>query len=413
MSPQNHLIDELIHQIQIELKSIGLCDKSIAVDKASIYNQISKYFKKRKCLEYSESILADFLHIIEKRECAGEISHSYSTDLKLGVYRIIEYHDTGSITWRPHRPAKYNVTNVQFLRCMDTFKMTLKQNHHTNSIMSDIRKFNFWLEGIGISDYRAINALMLQDYLSVQNKSIKQNSMRNLIHHLRKYFLFLFDEGIVNEAFEKFLSNHIPREKKIFPVANPDDVTKVLKAADTETAIGKRDYAMFMLAVVLGLRSIDIVTLKLTDIDWINGKINISQSKTGNPLSLPLISSVGESIKNYILHGRPQSNYSEIFLRAKAPFCPLTTVGIRYNHYLKGISSISRSSFDGKSFHSLRRAVGTKMVIEGVPVMTMAQVLGHSDLNSTRPYIALDIIHLKECPLSLAGIEPTGGVYGN
>lgn len=61
--------------------------------------------------------------------------------------------------------------------------------------------------------------------------------------------------------------------------------------------------------------------------------------------------------------------------------------------------------FDGKGFHSLRRAVGRNMVTSGVPVNTVNQVLGHTAMNSAKKYISLDSKNLKECALDFTGIE--------
>ena len=47
--------------------------------------------------------------------------------------------------------------------------------------------------------------------------------------------------------------------------------------------------------------------------------------------------------------------------------------------------------------HGLRRAVGTNMVVAGIPVTTVAQVLGHSRISATKQYISLDSAHLKQC----------------
>lgn len=65
---------------------------------------------------------------------------------------------------------------------------------------------------------------------------------------------------------------------------------------------------------VFGLRACDIVALKLTDIDWLRGEIRIVQSKTTNPVILPLTQDVGEALKDYILNARPSAADKEIFL---------------------------------------------------------------------------------------------------
>jgi integrase len=236
------------------------------------------------------------------------------------------------------------------------------------------------------------------------------NSIRNVKWHLKLFFGFLKSKKLVTDNFESFLSLPSAKEKPMLPAADPEEVTDVLNAIDRTTSKGKRDYAMFQLGIVLGLRSIDIVRLRFGDLDWERGEIRIIQSKTKNPVVLPLTKSVGESIKEYIFNGRPTSNRDEIFLRSRAPFAPLTTAGVPYTNYRTLISG-SRPAHDGKSFHSLRRAVGKNMTVSGVPATTLAQVLGQIDINSTRQYVPLDSRHLKECALDFSGIEIKGGVF--
>ena len=55
--------------------------------------------------------------------------------------------------------------------------------------------------------------------------------------------------------------------------------------------------------------------------------------------------------------------------------------------------------------HGLRRMLGTQMIIEGIPVTTVAQVLGHQNTDASRPYISLDIEGLRECALSFDSLE--------
>ena len=62
---------------------------------------------------------------------------------------------------------------------------------------------------------------------------------------------------------------------------------------------------------------------------------------------------------------------------------------------------MERTGWDGRSFHALRRTAGTRMVVSGVPVSTVAQILGHTDMESTKRYISLDTERLRECCLDL------------
>ena len=179
-----------------------------------------------------------------------------------------------------------------------------------------------------------------------------------------------------------------------------NEILLVLQSIDISTNKGKRDYAIILLGATTGLRAVDIVNLKLNDIDWINGEVKINQSKTNVSLSLPLTKKVGVAIQDYILNSRPNSLNRYIFLRMKSPFEKLGS-GVPYeslNIYRKklGLEKIP--------FHSLRRTVGTNLVVSGVPVSTVAQILGHSDIQSTKQYISLDTSNLKQCALSLEDI---------
>lgn len=62
-----------------------------------------------------------------------------------------------------------------------------------------------------------------------------------------------------------------------------------------------------------------------------------------------------------------------------------------------------------KRFHNLRRVLGTSMVANGISVYDVARVFGDKNVNSTKPYLAADMEHLKMCALSFEGIAPAGG----
>ena len=197
------------------------------------------------------------------------------------------------------------------------------------------------------------------------------------------------------------------REKRVHPALPKADIAKLLDAIDRNSVKGKRDYAIMMLGTVLGLRACDIVALKLADIDWLHGEIKIIQSKTANPVVLPLTQDVGDALMDYILNVRPDTTAQEVFLRIRAPHLPLTNavaIGEIYED-----CCIAASLPVNKKFHDLRRSLGTAMVSNGVSVYDVAQVFGDRSIESTKPYLSADLEHLKMCALSFEGIAPLGG----
>jgi len=225
---------------------------------------------------------------------------------------------------------------------------------------------------------------------------------------MKKLCRYLYESGRIADSYEVLLSFRVSRESRLLPAVPDEEIAAVLNTIDRRMPKGKRDYAIIPLGAVIGLRAIDIVRLKLSDIDWQNGEIKIVQSKTGESLALPLTKDVGEAIQDYILNGRQETVSKEIFLRHHAPFQAFAdgvAVEYMYDDHRKK-AGLSRDAFDGKGFHSRQRSVGRNMATSGTPITTVAQVLGDSNINSTNKYISLDSRHLKECTLDLTGIEP-------
>lgn len=101
-----------------------------------------------------------------------------------------------------------------------------------------------------------------------------------------------------------------------------EEILKIVAAIDSEEPIGIRNKAIILLAFETGLRSCDIIKLKLSDIDWKTASLHIRQSKTGTDVILPLNGHVMNAVADYILKIRPECCFSEIFLTSKAPIQP-------------------------------------------------------------------------------------------
>ena len=70
----------------------------------------------------------------------------------------------------------------------------------------------------------------------------------------------------------------------IIPAYSEEDISGIAQAADTDSTIGKRNLAIILVAYCTGLRGIDIIGIKLSDIDWHNHKVSVVQSKTHTPI---------------------------------------------------------------------------------------------------------------------------------
>jgi integrase len=141
-----------------------------------------------------------------------------------------------------------------------------------------------------------IQALDLSEFLSSRGH-LQQNTVSRIVSDVRSFLRFLTMRGILQKDLGAELPTiRVPRDASIPSVWDHELIIKLLGAIDRSSAKGKRDYAILLLACRLGLRAGDIRTLKLDHLHWEDSRIEITQSKTATPLSLPLTEEVGEAL---------------------------------------------------------------------------------------------------------------------
>ena len=319
----------------------------------------------------------------------------------------------GTLLWDYHGDRSTNKTNEYFRLCLKHF---LENRHLSKGTLGYLRsyilQFLNHIECNGHVDFNTLSPKDVKDYILVAAEK-HQASMGNVLYALRLFLGYLKENSLVHSDFKPILNRSAQRKKRVLPCFTHEEVETILKQINTDTNEGKRDYAILFLASQTGLRSIDIANLRLTDLDWVNDTIRIIQRKTGRSLILPLETDTGNAIAEYILNARPESDSEYVFLRTYAPYRKLSDVGSMGNilgKYLKK-AGIIRYAGDGKSFHALRRSMGTWMLEAGIPLTTISQVLGHKEHDSAKQYLSMDHERLAACALDFQGIPVERGLF--
>jgi site-specific recombinase XerD len=222
---------------------------------------------------------------------------------------------------------------------------------------------------------------------------------------IKRFLTFLFKNNVTKTDLGFCVPRHsLPRA--LPSIYTGDEISKVLAAVDRSEYIGKRDYAILMLASQLGMRSSDIVNLSAKNIDVVNKTISIIQIKTAEPQTLVMNAEVEAAINDYINNGRGNSESDKIFLSSRVPFMPITPDvcwAITQKYFkLAGIAPQGRH----QGPHALRASYATALVDKGVPYAVVQEALGHSDPESSRYYIRTDLRRLRNCALDIP--KPTG-----
>ena len=178
-------------------------------------------------------------------------------------------------------------------------------------------------------------------------------------------------------------------------------VARLLGSCDRRRAVGRRDYAILVLLVRVGLRSGEVAALCLDDVDWHRGEIVI-RGKGDRHERLPLPHDVGEALVAYLNRGRSKEPASSrrLFLRVKAPGGGLASRGVG------GVvhDACVRAGLPIVGAHRLRHTAATEMLRHGASLPEVAQVLRHRRLDTTATYAKVDRVALR----SLAQPWPGG-----
>jgi integrase/recombinase XerD len=142
------------------------------------------------------------------------------------------------------------------------------------------------------------------------------------------------------------------------------DVQRMLADAETDKPRDIRDRAILLLLAVYGMRSGEVVALRLDQIDWTCRTLRLFRLKRRQPQIYPLVPSAAEALARYIDTVRPTSSCPEVFLRMQAPRRPLMAGSIydvaNRRFAALGIDAAHRGG------HALRHACASRLLAEGL-----------------------------------------------
>jgi integrase/recombinase XerD len=172
------------------------------------------------------------------------------------------------------------------------------------------------------------------------------------------------------------------------------DVQRILADSPTDLRRDVRDRAILMLLAIYGMRSGEVASLRLDQLDWRHRLIRLFRLKRRQPQTYPLVPSVAEALARYIDTVRPRTPHQQVFIGLQSPQRPLTTsciYDIVSRRFLAlGIQVAHRGP------HALRHACAARLVADGLTLKEIGDHLGHRSTSATRTYAKVDLIALRE-----------------
>jgi integrase/recombinase XerD len=218
----------------------------------------------------------------------------------------------------------------------------------------------------------------ITDYLTalaLKSNSPSRSSFKHMVYGLRFYFRHI---GLNKRAIA------LPSLKKDMKLPVILNRTELRQLFASPTYLKHR--IVLTLIYSAGLRAQEVINLKLGDIDFERKTIHIRQSKYKKDRVVPLAEFMAKGLKKYIAVENPH-----IWL-----FNGKELDG-RYS--VKGLSWVMREALKKTqiqkqvNLHSLRHSYATHLLEDGVNIVVIKNLLGHSNIDTTMVYL-----HVAQLP---------------
>lgn len=297
---------------------------------------------------------------------------------------------------------RYETLSPDFMGTVDLWETCIRDSGLKASSIATKRQvfvsFLSHLNSHGAGTFEEVTESMVVDYF-FSNEHLRGYMTCARLKRIMKECLSYFPNGEYGKIL-LYLPT-IRNIKKNYPCLSEEESDRILSVLSDEFSnLSCRDRAIGLLALLCGIRSCDIVNMKLCDINWDKETISIVQQKTGVPLTLPFCPLIGNIVYDYIIRERPElTGENHIFLINERE---MRHVSRQTNHICEKIlAEAGIVNRERTGFHLFRHRFGVMLLNKGVPSLVITAALGHSSPNTLDIYLDSDLVRLKECGLSI------------
>ena len=406
-------LPDLISGLEQELLRLGYTKGSMTFYRRR-WNQLMAYAEDRGECYYTEQLGMDFL-----KEFFGITQEDFSRTLpqaetqEIRVIRMVGDFQLHHAVLRRYLKHKEILTTPFFVDIRSRFRSSCEKKGYsqvtTEHYVKQSSYLMDYLAAQGMDDFTEVTLDTVNAYIRTlagfSYKTVEQH-----ICSLRAFFRFLYQEGTVPDDLTAKMPMVKARKQTAIPsVWTHEELKQLIGAIDRGSPKGRRDYAIILIACRLGLRCTDIKNLCFENFNWAEKKLCFTQSKTGQPIELPLVPDVGWAVIDYLKYGRPKVDSSRIFVRHMAPFLPFAE-GDHLDQLIRAYMVKAHIPMRGKhrGMHSLRHTMASVLLEKDTPLPVISDIIGHLDTNSTAVYLKVDMERLAECPLDFEEVIRLG-----
>lgn len=223
----------------------------------------------------------------------------------------------------------------------------------------------------------------IESYLEYLNKNdYTTTSIARKLTAVKNFHKYLFATNRLNK--DEALTIERPKLRKALPSVLTIEEVDLLLDIKTKTAFDYRNKAMLELLYGTGLRISEMLDLKLGDVDFENCIIRCF-GKGSKERIVPIGEYIIDSLMNYLEYGR-----NRLLKNKVSDYLFLNNRGGRISRFsfFKILKALLREKGIKKDIspHSLRHSFATHMLENGADLRSIQELLGHSDIATTRIY---------------------------
>jgi integrase/recombinase XerD len=279
-----------------------------------------------------------------------------------------------------------------------------------------IQFFLDWLKERGVTEPVEVTRPVLEryqrhlyHYRKTNGEALSFRSQHARLVPLRVWFRWMTRKNYIlhNPASEL----ELPRLGRVLPksILSAPEVERIMTLCQIEEPIGLRDRAILEVLYSTGMRRLEVVRLKLFDLQLDRGLILINQGKGSKDRYVPLGQRAALWLEKYIREARPQlvsePDDFTVFLTAQGePFSR--------DHLTAAVKVRIEAAKLGKSgaCHLFRHTMATLMHENGADIRHIQAILGHESIRTTQIYTqvairALQQIHAATHPAELRAAQ--------
>ena len=257
------------------------------------------------------------------------------------------------------------------------------------------------LKDITGHDIETFQEYLMQYYKETDDGQVlMQNHELGIMRKLssiRSLFDYLFKNGYVEANVTTLVNLPKLHEKPILRL-DQDEMKRMIEVASSGDGLtqrqnqyrnftGARDYAIIMLFLGTGIRVSECVGIDITDVDFDMNAFVVTR-KGGNQVILYFPQEVADALQAYLTE-RVQieavpGHENALFLSLQKKRITQRAVQLMVKKYAAVAAPLKQKI----SPHKLRSTFGTNLYLETGDIYLVADVLGHSDVNTTRKHYA-------------------------